>query len=68
LALGPTAGYVANRKILYGATSLGFVDALEEERSVQGALGVTPDHLEGMRAFIEKRPAKFGSSPERAGR
>ena len=62
------AGYVANRKILYGAASLGFLDALEEERSVQGALGVTPDHLEGMRAFIEKRPAKFGSSPERTGR
>ena len=68
LAQGPTGGYVANRKILYGATSLGFLDALEEERTVQGALGVTPDHLEGMRAFIEKRPAQFGPSSERAGR
>ncbi|HJU80685.1 MAG TPA: enoyl-CoA hydratase-related protein [Acidimicrobiia bacterium] len=68
LAQGPTAAYVENRKILYGAASLGFLDALEEERSVQGALGVTPDHIEGMRAFIEKRPAKFGSSPERTGR
>lgn len=68
LAQGPAGGYVANRKILYGANSLGFLDALEEERAVQGALGITPDHLEGMRAFIEKRPAKFGFSPERAER
>ncbi|MGH8959059.1 MAG: enoyl-CoA hydratase/isomerase family protein [Acidimicrobiia bacterium] len=68
LAQGPAGAYVANRKILYGTTSLGFLDALEEERSVQGVLGVTPDHLEGMRAFLEKRPARFGSSPERAAR
>ena len=66
LAQGPTGAYVANRKILNGTTSIGFLDALEKERSAQGVLGVTPDHLEGMRAFLEKRPAKFGSSPERA--
>jgi 2-(1,2-epoxy-1,2-dihydrophenyl)acetyl-CoA isomerase len=66
LAQGPTGAYVANRRILNGATSLGFLDALEEERSVQGVLGITPDHLEGMRAFLEKRPAEFGSKREQA--
>jgi 2-(1,2-epoxy-1,2-dihydrophenyl)acetyl-CoA isomerase len=66
LAQGPTEAFVANRKILYATTSIGFLDALEEERSIQGVLGVTADHLEGMRAFLEKRPAKFGASPEQA--
>ncbi|HEX2420665.1 MAG TPA: enoyl-CoA hydratase-related protein [Acidimicrobiia bacterium] len=64
LARGPTAAYVANRKILNGAASMGLLDSLEEERTVQGVLGITPDHLEGMRAFLEKRPAEFGSSRE----
>ncbi|MGH8924146.1 MAG: enoyl-CoA hydratase/isomerase family protein [Acidimicrobiia bacterium] len=61
LAQGPTVAFAANRKILYGTTSSGFLDALDEERIVQGELGVTPDHLEGMRAFLEKRPVKFTS-------
>lgn len=60
LAEGPTAAYVANRRILYDASSAGFLAALEVERQIQGALGTTPDHLEGMQAFLEKRPAAFG--------
>jgi 2-(1,2-epoxy-1,2-dihydrophenyl)acetyl-CoA isomerase len=66
LASGPTAAYVANRKILFGTIAPGLLEALEVERQVQGELGVTLDHLEGMRAFLEKRPARVSVSRERA--
>jgi 2-(1,2-epoxy-1,2-dihydrophenyl)acetyl-CoA isomerase len=66
LASGPTAAYVANRKILFGTITPGLLEALDVEREVQGELGTTLDHLEGMRAFLEKRPARFGVSPKRA--
>ncbi len=59
LANGPKAAYVANREILWEATGRSFAEALEEERRVQGKLGVSPQHLEGMKAFLEKRPANF---------
>ena len=59
LADGPKAAYVANRQILWGAADRSFTDALEEERKVQGELGFDPQHLEGMKAFVEKRPPNF---------
>ena len=33
--------------------------ALDTERLTQGELGRTPLHLDGMRAFLEKRPPNF---------
>lgn len=56
---GPTAAYAANRHILYSAAGVDFATALENEREVQGALGRTPAHIEGMRAFIDKRAPNF---------
>lgn len=59
LADGPTAAYVATRRLLLGATHTDAASTLEEERRVQGELGTSSAHLEGMKAFLEKRPADF---------
>lgn len=59
LADGPTEAYVATRRLLVGAVSAGPDVALAEERRIQGELGRSPAHLEGMQAFLEKRTADF---------
>lgn len=59
LTSGPTPAYVANRQILHGAAATSLEEALEVERATQGRLGTDPLHLEGMRAFIEKRVPDF---------
>ncbi|MEX0667576.1 MAG: 2-(1,2-epoxy-1,2-dihydrophenyl)acetyl-CoA isomerase, partial [Acidimicrobiia bacterium] len=59
LAAGPTSAYVANRKILFEASASNLPVALEAERVTQGELGRTTLHLEGMRAFLEKRKPDF---------
>ena len=61
LAAGPTLAYAANRKILLEASASNFSSALEAERVTQGELGRTALHLEGMRAFLEKRKPDFKS-------
>jgi 2-(1,2-epoxy-1,2-dihydrophenyl)acetyl-CoA isomerase len=59
LATGPTTAYAANRKILFEAAASNLSAALEVERITQGELGRTALHLEGMRAFLEKRKPNF---------
>jgi 2-(1,2-epoxy-1,2-dihydrophenyl)acetyl-CoA isomerase len=59
LAEGPTAAYPVNRSILMRAAAQDFTAALTDEREVQGRLGRSAAHIEGMKAFIEKRPADF---------
>lgn len=59
LADGPTAAYVATRRLLLGATRSDVATALAEERRLQGDLGTSPAHLEGMSAFLEKRSPDF---------
>ncbi len=59
LADGPTAAYVATRRLLVGASHSDASAALAEERRTQGELGTSPAHLEGMRAFLEKRRPDF---------
>ncbi|HEX5015881.1 MAG TPA: enoyl-CoA hydratase-related protein [Candidatus Limnocylindrales bacterium] len=58
-ALSPGAVARTKRAILAGATST-FEDALELEATLQGEAGRHPDHAEGIAAFIEKRPPRFG--------
>jgi 2-(1,2-epoxy-1,2-dihydrophenyl)acetyl-CoA isomerase len=65
LAAGPTTAYAANRKILYAAATTDLATALETERATQGVLGTTELHLEGMKAFLEKRKADFRFLPPR---
>ncbi len=50
---------VTTRRLIRGATSLTFDEALEAEKREQGRLGKTAEHQEGVTAFLEKRPPNF---------
>ncbi len=62
LADGPTRAYVETRRLLVGASHSDPHTALADERHTQGELGTSPAHLEGMQAFLEKRPPDFRNS------
>jgi 2-(1,2-epoxy-1,2-dihydrophenyl)acetyl-CoA isomerase len=59
LATLPTAALVQTRKLLRAAASNDLDRQLDLERDTQSALGRTHDYLEGVTAFLEKRPAQF---------
>lgn len=61
LADGPTSAYAATRRLLIAAAASDMATAVDAERVTQGELGTSPAHLEGMKAFLEKRPADFRS-------
>ncbi len=61
LAEGHPPAYAATRRLLRRALASDVREALEAERVMQGRLGTSPAHLEGMKAFLEKRPADFRS-------
>lgn len=58
---GPAPAYVATRRLLVDAASSDPLTALAAEQATQGELGRAPAHLEGMRAFLEKRAPDFRS-------
>ena len=47
------------RKLAWTAVDGTFADSLAAEREAQGRVGRTRDHVEGVMAFVEKRPAQF---------
>lgn len=59
LAVLPTKALVATRKLLREAASRSLDNQLDAERDMQSELGKTHDYLEGVTAFLEKRPAQF---------
>ena len=59
LAVMPTKALVETRKLLRAAASNDLDVQLDAERATQSALGKTHDYLEGVTAFLEKRPAQF---------
>jgi 2-(1,2-epoxy-1,2-dihydrophenyl)acetyl-CoA isomerase len=59
LAVLPTAGLVATRKLLRAAASNDLDAQLDLERDTQSALGRTHDYIEGVMAFREKRVPQF---------
>ena len=59
LATMPTAALVQTRKLLRAAATNDLDRQLDLERDTQSALGRTHDYLEGVTAFLEKRPAQF---------
>ena len=59
LAVMPTKALVATRTILREAGQRTLEQQLQVERDTQSAMGKTHDYLEGVAAFLEKRPAAF---------
>lgn len=59
LAVMPTQALVSTRHLLRDASTRSFSQQLDAERDAQSALGRTHDYIEGVTAFLEKRPAVF---------
>jgi len=59
LATMPTKALVATRKLMAGAQTRSLSEQLDQERDAQSALGQSHDYFEGVKAFLEKRPANF---------
>ena len=59
LAAGPTRALGMIRQAAWAATSSDLDTALQTERTLQTQAGQTADFAEGVRAFFEKRPARF---------
>ena len=59
LANGPTKALGLSKRVVNQASRLELSDALEYEAMNQDIAGKTKDHLEAVRAFLEKRQPKF---------
>ncbi|MDQ3963567.1 MAG: enoyl-CoA hydratase-related protein [Actinomycetota bacterium] len=59
LAAGPTRAYALAKELLNDAAERSLNDQLDAEVNAQTAAGRTDDHLEGVQAFLGKRPPKF---------
>jgi 2-(1,2-epoxy-1,2-dihydrophenyl)acetyl-CoA isomerase len=57
----PTDALISTRRLIYGSSTLTFVEGLGAEKAEQGRLGKTPEHKEGVEAFLEKRKPDFRS-------
>jgi 2-(1,2-epoxy-1,2-dihydrophenyl)acetyl-CoA isomerase len=60
LADGPTAAYGLIKRLVWSSFSSRLEDHLEAEANAQTSAGATEDHMEGVKAFVEKRPPRFG--------
>jgi 2-(1,2-epoxy-1,2-dihydrophenyl)acetyl-CoA isomerase len=59
LAAMPTRALVETRRLLRAAASSELDAQLDAERDTQSALGRTHDYIEGVTAFLQKRPPQF---------
>jgi len=59
LAARPTQALAAMKQAFNASGANSLDTQLELERDLQHEMGTTPDFAEGVRAFIEKRPARF---------
>ena len=59
LACGPSAAYARIKQAIYAAEKNALDAQLDLERDLQRELGRTADFVEGVNAFLEKRPPRF---------
>ncbi len=59
LATGPTFGYAQTKALIWSSLEHDLATQLDRERDAMRACGQTFDYQEGVRAFLEKRPAQF---------
>jgi 2-(1,2-epoxy-1,2-dihydrophenyl)acetyl-CoA isomerase len=62
LANGPTASYAGSKRLLNRRVYADLAGQLEAEAEAQRGQGQSKDFIEGVTAFVEKRPAKFTGS------
>ncbi len=62
LASGPAAGLALTKRALDAAAANDLDHQLDLERDLQAEAAASPDHAEGVRAFLEKRPPVFKAS------
>lgn len=62
VAEGPAFAFSSVKRLVHQAPATSFNDQLEAERDSFVAAARTPDFHEGIAAFFERRPAKFGSA------
>jgi 2-(1,2-epoxy-1,2-dihydrophenyl)acetyl-CoA isomerase len=60
LAAGPTRSYAGTKRQLNAWLFARMEAQLRLEASIQGSLAASDDFMEGVAAFVEKRPARFG--------
>jgi len=58
-AAGPTRAYALTKQAIHAASGNDLDAQLEVERSLQREAGWSDDYKEGVKAFLEKRPANF---------
>jgi 2-(1,2-epoxy-1,2-dihydrophenyl)acetyl-CoA isomerase len=59
MAAMPTKALIATRRLLVAASANTFEQQTQLELEVQTELGHTHDYMEGVQAFLQKRPAQF---------
>jgi len=63
LAEGPTPAYAVAKKLMNQAAGVDRLDFhLDQEIEHLARVADTPDFAEGLAAFFEKRPPRFGAS------
>lgn len=60
IAAGPAFAFASVKRLVHQAPTVSFDEQLEAERDAFVAAAATKDFREGVAAFFERRPAKFG--------
>jgi 2-(1,2-epoxy-1,2-dihydrophenyl)acetyl-CoA isomerase len=59
LAAGPTRAFGLSKRALYFGVDSDLEKTMDYEADLQAQMALTADHMEGVRAFLEKREPKF---------